>query len=206
MWKSSAAVMLALSFVVCEGLTTPGLVTRGAPRCHTHEKCRSGLWAVPFDEEEEEESSVVSSAALIAGTTIGGGFLALPSATAPLGAAPSVLGLSVVWLFLLGTSFSMVDSIFMLNKNVGASDSSVFRFLGEESFDLQPCEGMLWGRRGDTRGHGVPSAGKRDSSGSAFEDRDDTQRLVPNPRQRCLDVRVLCTCGCAVHFGANESN
>ena len=72
---------------------------------------------------DDEEAS---SAALIAGTTIGGGFLALPSATAPLGAAPSVLGLSGVWLFLLGTSFSMVDSIFMLNKkNMGASDSMV---------------------------------------------------------------------------------
>lgn len=127
-----SSLVLLLLVVMGEGLTPPGfrLLACGASRCsesklrrRESKKCSRSLRVVPFD--DEESSSVVSSAALIAGTTIGGGFLALPSATAPLGAAPSVLGLSVVWLFLLGTSFSMVDSIFMLNKNMAASDSTV---------------------------------------------------------------------------------
>ena len=123
--------VLIAPVVMCEGLTPPWhpcfLACGASPRCsrsklrHEQRKCSRSLRIMPDLDDEE-----ASSAALIAGTTIGGGFLALPSATAPLGAAPSVLGLSGVWLFLLGTSFSMVDSIFMLNKkNMGASDSMV---------------------------------------------------------------------------------
>lgn len=61
-------------------------------------------------------TTVKSQAALIAGTAIGGGFLALPAATAPCGAGPSVLGLCGVWLFLLGGSLSLSNAIFGMKR------------------------------------------------------------------------------------------
>ena len=61
-------------------------------------------------------TTVLSQAALIAGTTIGGGFLALPSATAPCGAAPAALGLIGVWFFLLGGALSLSNAIFMMKQ------------------------------------------------------------------------------------------
>lgn len=64
-------------------------------------------------------STVASQAALIAGTTIGGGFLALPAATAPCGAAPAALCLIGVWLYLLGGAFSLTNAIFMMKQNNG---------------------------------------------------------------------------------------
>ena len=61
-------------------------------------------------------TTVKSQAALIAGTAIGGGFLALPAATAPCGAGPSALGLCGVWLFLLGGSLSLSNAIFGMKR------------------------------------------------------------------------------------------
>ena len=58
-----------------------------------------------------------SQAALIAGTTIGGGFLALPAATAPGGFLPSAVGLVLVWFYLLGCSLSFANAIFMMKDN-----------------------------------------------------------------------------------------
>jgi len=66
------------------------------------------------DERSESTSTILSQAALIAGTTIGGGFLALPTATAPCGALPSTIGLIGVWFFLLGGALSLSNSIFIL--------------------------------------------------------------------------------------------
>ena len=66
------------------------------------------------DYDSESTSTVLSQAALIAGTTIGGGFLALPTATAPCGALPSTIGLIGVWFFLLGGALSLSNSIFIL--------------------------------------------------------------------------------------------
>eukprot|EP01038_Epipyxis_sp_PR26KG_P008744 gene8744-11816_t len=56
-------------------------------------------------------TSVLNSAALVAGTTIGGGFLAIPHVTAPLGFIPSTIALTYSWLFLLLSSFAFVDCI-----------------------------------------------------------------------------------------------
>jgi tyrosine-specific transport protein len=70
-------------------------------------------------------ATVASQAALVAGTTIGGGFLALPAATAPCGAAPAALGLFGVWLFLLGSALSLSNAIFAMGggggKTIGTS-------------------------------------------------------------------------------------
>ena len=59
---------------------------------------------------------MISQAALIAGTTIGGGFLTLPTATAPCGAAPAAVGLVAVWFFLLSGALSLSNAIFMLKR------------------------------------------------------------------------------------------
>lgn len=63
---------------------------------------------------KQAKTTVSSQAALIAGTTIGGGFLALPAATAPGGFLPSALGLVAVWTYLLGCSLSFANAIFMM--------------------------------------------------------------------------------------------
>jgi tyrosine-specific transport protein len=64
------------------------------------------------------KTTVASQAALIAGTTIGGGFLALPAATAPGGALPSAVGLVAVWTYLLGCSLSFANAIFLMKDNI----------------------------------------------------------------------------------------
>lgn len=70
--------------------------------------------------------SVFDCAAIIAGTTIGGGFLALPSATAPAGMLPSAFALGLSWLYLLLTSFSMIRSIFQIRR-LNAHHSSQYK-------------------------------------------------------------------------------
>lgn len=86
-------------------------------------------------------STVASQAALIAGTTIGGGFLALPTATAPCGAAPAALGLVAVWLFLLAGALSLSDAIFMM-KN-GNSTSSSGQIIGDDDDTITMSMGSL---------------------------------------------------------------
>jgi tyrosine-specific transport protein len=56
-------------------------------------------------------STILNSALLISGTTIGGGFLSLPTVTGPIGFVPSSLTLFVVWLYLLLQSFVLVEAI-----------------------------------------------------------------------------------------------
>ena len=68
--------------------------------------------------DDSSNSTIVNSAALIAGTTIGGGFLALPRATAPAGALPSTVALVGCWLFLLMGAFALVDSILSTKDDI----------------------------------------------------------------------------------------
>lgn len=56
--------------------------------------------ACAADTEAKELTTVTDAAAILAGTAIGGGFLALPAVTTPLGFLPSVAALTGVWLFL----------------------------------------------------------------------------------------------------------
>jgi amino acid permease len=56
------------------------------------------------------DSTVLNCASIIAGTTIGGGFLALPYATAPSGALPSSIALVGCWLYLLANAFALADA------------------------------------------------------------------------------------------------
>lgn len=80
---------------------------------------------VPKQEEEEEEKSsaatttttsssrpmkVTDAAAIIAGTAIGGGFLALPSFTSPIGYLPTLLGLTLSYVFLVLSAIAFVEA------------------------------------------------------------------------------------------------
>ena len=78
------------------------------------EKCKA---STPITKSKVNKTTVASQAALIAGTTIGGGFLALPAATAPCGFFPSAFGLVGVWTYLLGCSLSFANAIFLMKKN-----------------------------------------------------------------------------------------
>ena len=74
--------------------------------------------------------SVLSSSLLIAGTTIGGGFLALPRATAPAGFFPSTLGLVLCWFYLMSSAFALADATIItseLEKNSDDGNISIFR-------------------------------------------------------------------------------
>lgn len=78
--------------------------------------------------EPNDSTTVVSQAALIAGTTIGGGFLALPAATAPCGAVPASIGLLCVWIFLLCAALSLSDAIFIVKRQDVSSIDDVSLF------------------------------------------------------------------------------
>jgi tyrosine-specific transport protein len=86
---------------------------------HGDERRRRRLIRRSSSDDAETTSTtttVASQAALIAGTTIGGGFLSLPAATAPCGAGPATLGLIGVWLYLLGSALSLSNAIFLLKN------------------------------------------------------------------------------------------
>ena len=57
-------------------------------------------WPVVACAKEEPRTTTTDAAAILAGTAIGGGFLALPAVTSPLGFLPSVAALGGIWLFL----------------------------------------------------------------------------------------------------------
>jgi len=88
---------------------------------HSSSPTTDGSYALSKDDHANNtgktKTTVASQAALIAGTTIGGGFLALPAATAPGGALPSALGLVAVWTYLLGCSLSFANAIFLMKDN-----------------------------------------------------------------------------------------
>jgi tyrosine-specific transport protein len=81
----------------------------------------------PFGEDRSDEEDndrfnvpsipqVLSAALLIAGTTVGGGFLALPSVVAPTGFYPSALALVSVWAFLGGQAWTVVEVLCAVNN------------------------------------------------------------------------------------------
>jgi len=58
----------------------------------------------------EKKATVLHAVTILAGTSIGGGFLALPYATAPPGLLPSAVGMVVCWMFLLVCGLSLADA------------------------------------------------------------------------------------------------
>jgi len=106
-----AIIILFISAEFCATFTAPALLS-----ISPHPQLGRALTQQLISgskEDDESTSTVLSQAALIAGTTIGGGFLALPTATAPCGALPSTIGLIGVWFFLLGGALSLSNSIFL---------------------------------------------------------------------------------------------
>jgi len=90
---------------------------------HPHAVFRPGwLKATALDGSDEKYGTVLGSSLLVAGTTIGGGFLALPKATAPAGLLPSSLGLLVSWLFLLSSALSLADAT-IITKELRGPDN-----------------------------------------------------------------------------------
>ena len=65
--------------------------------------------------------TLFDAVALICGTAVGGGFLAIPEVTAPLGVLPSAVGLSVTWLFLMMAGLAYVEAAGAVNVNVNAN-------------------------------------------------------------------------------------
>ena len=76
---------------------------------------------------DQERGSTTDAAAILAGTAIGGGFLALPSVTSPLGFAPSVVALSGMWLLLALAGIAYAEATARaLDGNEGGPPASVF--------------------------------------------------------------------------------
>lgn len=67
--------------------------------------------SIDRNETKVTMSSILNAALLISGTTIGGGFLALPTVTQPIGFIPSSITLFGVWLYFLFQSFVLVEAI-----------------------------------------------------------------------------------------------
>jgi len=113
--KSFAVVLLAqcvtaLHFVTSQRLTTPVLA-----------RARFAAMAVAPSNEPVEREFVPGSAgpppmplrdgvSILAGTAVGGGFLALPSVTAPMGFGPAVMLLTLVWAFLAVTGVAYAEA------------------------------------------------------------------------------------------------
>lgn len=99
-----------------------------------------------INSNDDSSITVASQAALIAGTTIGGGFLALPAATAPCGMAPAVVGLVFVWFFLLGGALSLSDAIFLLKNQETQEEKDPFESRSISLFSIvQECFGTVPG-------------------------------------------------------------
>lgn len=71
----------------------------------------SSLSSLTSDESNVKLSSIVNAALLISGTTIGGGFLALPTVTSTVGFVPSSITLVCVWVYFLFQSFVLVECL-----------------------------------------------------------------------------------------------
>ena len=72
--------------------------------------------------------SITNAALLIAGTTVGGGFLALPVAVAPIGFAPAAVTLFAVWAFFLAQSFVVVECLSSGQRRPISNNSSSTRY------------------------------------------------------------------------------
>lgn len=81
---------------------------------------------------ESRPMKTLDGVALIAGTAVGGGFLALPSLTSPIGYLPTMLGLTLAYIFLVFSAVAFVeaaglmdaDKQRMVSANQGTSYSS----------------------------------------------------------------------------------
>lgn len=80
------------------------------PRCKVKQIGRAAVQTSTRDDRIQGGASTGDGIAIIAGTCIGGGFLALPTVTAPVGILPSTAALIGVWLFLVLTGISYAEA------------------------------------------------------------------------------------------------
>ena len=86
--------------------------------------------------------SILNAALLISGTTIGGGFLALPTVTSPAGFIPSSITIIGVWLYFLSQSFILVECLLRTKSKdipqpgVAAATKSTFGVIGERMIGI----------------------------------------------------------------------
>ena len=73
----------------------------------------------------EERRMSRATVSIIAGTAIGGGILALPAVTAPMGYAPAAAGLVAVWAFLALNAVAFVEAAGLAIAEAQASGALV---------------------------------------------------------------------------------
>ena len=66
--------------------------------------------AAPRESKGQRRMSVFDAVAMVSGSAVGGGFLAVPDVTAPLGILPSTVGLTLTWLFLVMAGLAYVEA------------------------------------------------------------------------------------------------
>ena len=66
--------------------------------------------AAPRESKGQRRMSVFDAVAMVSGSAVGGGFLAVPDVTAPLGVLPSTVGLTLTWLFLVMAGLAYVEA------------------------------------------------------------------------------------------------
>lgn len=106
-----------------------------------HDAPSTGLSASTIEDHDKSGSApgtVLYAALLVAGTTIGGGFLALPTVVVASGFMPSAVALSLTWLFSLAQSFVLVqvlddvrDSEHVSHPGVSVAAKATFGRAGE---------------------------------------------------------------------------
>lgn len=119
--KYTLLMLLLLSILITlDGLCRSSIKQRKSLSILSHSPSQSQLSSqqATTTTTTSSSSSVLSASAFIAGTTIGGGFLALPLTTRPIGFIPSIIGLVLSWLYLLGSALSLSKAtINIMNKN-----------------------------------------------------------------------------------------
>eukprot|EP00930_Biecheleria_cincta_P019183 TRINITY_DN14710_c0_g1_i1.p1 TRINITY_DN14710_c0_g1~~TRINITY_DN14710_c0_g1_i1.p1 ORF type:complete len:526 (+),score=51.91 TRINITY_DN14710_c0_g1_i1:109-1686(+) len=86
------------------------------PRCRVRQIGRAAIETSARDDGLQAEASTGDGIAIIAGTCIGGGFLALPTVTAPVGFLPSTAALVGVWVFLVLTGISYAEACIRISN------------------------------------------------------------------------------------------
>mmetsp|Transcript_38680 Transcript_38680/g.84131 ORF Transcript_38680/g.84131 Transcript_38680/m.84131 type:complete len:600 (-) Transcript_38680:418-2217(-) len=87
------------------------------------------IGTIPYNENEDKpptpKGSIVGAAALIAGSAIGGGILAVPAVTAPVGFVPSTLVMTCVWGFCCSQALLLAEVCLAIMKKKGLTTTSM---------------------------------------------------------------------------------
>jgi len=85
------------------------------------------------------EMTVFDGVAIIAGTAIGGGFLALPTLTTPMGFMPATTGLFVSWAFLVMTALAYAEATLRSMVKQSSARAADAAFLEAAADELPEC-------------------------------------------------------------------